>query len=128
MHCIASRFPTTLNYIAESNFYGSRSLVSLTSLAQQPPLAEPDIFGESAATESATLYVPDASLDAYKSADVWKDFFSIKGVSSTGISTTTSTDSVRDIYSLTGRKLSKPTKGVNIVRMSSGRNVVMIKK
>lgn len=80
MHCIASRFPTTLNYIAESNFYGSRSLVSLTSLAQQPPLAEPDIFGESAATESATLYVPDASLDAYKSADVWKDFFSIKGV------------------------------------------------
>ena len=119
--------PASLKLLADYNFAGCTSLTSVTSLAQVPPVAEPFSFDDAAKT-STTLYVPSASLTAYQSADVWKDFFAVKDLSTTGISMTTATDSVRDIYDLSGRKTSKPVKGLNIVRMNSGRNQVMIKK
>lgn len=119
--------PASLKLLADYNFGGCTSLTSVTSLAQVPPVAESFSFDDAAKT-STTLYVPSASLTAYQSADVWKDFFAVKDLSATGISMTTATDSVRDIYDLSGRKTSKPVKGLNIVRMNSGRNQVMIKK
>ena len=71
---------------------------------------------------SATLYVPDASLAAYKSANVWKDFFAVKGLSAAGLSSpeVANGNTVRDIYDLSGRKTAKAAKGMNIFRMKSG--------
>ena len=66
---------------------------------------------------SATLYVPDASLAAYKSANVWKDFFAVKGLTATGLSSPEAADddTVRDIYDLNGRMINESSvKGVYI--------------
>lgn len=69
-----------------------------------------------------SYYVPDASLEAYKSAEVWKDFFEVKGLSATGVSSAVNTnaDAVREIYDLSGHKTANASKGVNIFKMKSG--------
>ncbi|MGM9779853.1 MAG: leucine-rich repeat domain-containing protein [Prevotella sp.] len=113
--------PASLKKLSEGNFDGCSALTSVTCNAQEPPVAEEYSFADAVKT-SATLYVPDASLNAYKSADVWKDFFAVKGVSESGISSAVDTDAdaVRDIYDLSGRKTAKASKGLNIFKMKSG--------
>ena len=113
--------PASLKTLAEGNFYGCTALTSVTCNAPEPPLAEVYSFDDAVKT-AATLYVPDASLDAYRSADVWKDFFAVKGLSATGLSSPEAADddTVRDIYDLSGRKATKAAKGMNIFRMKSG--------
>lgn len=74
---------------------------------------------------NAKLYVPKESLEEYKKADVWKDFWNIEGYDfSTGISAPTvdKTNKLDVIYDLNGRKLSKPQKGINII---NGKKVVV---
>lgn len=71
------------------------------------------------------LYVPNKSLEKYKKADVWKDFWNIEGhYFSSGISTPTidKTNKPDVIYDLQGRKLTMPQKGINII---NGKKVVM---
>ena len=113
--------PASLKTLAEGNFYGCTALTSVTCNAPEPPLAEVYSFDDAVKT-AATLYVPDASLDAYRSADVWKDFFAVKGLSATGLSSPEAADddTVRDIYDLSGRKSNKASKGLNIFKMKSG--------
>ena len=66
-----------------------------------------------------TLYVPQESLDAYKSAAVWKDFFNITtGIKDAAKSSATATEEAR--YSTDGTRLASPQKGINIIRMSDG--------
>lgn len=71
------------------------------------------------------LYVPKESLEEYKKADVWKDFWNIEGYDfTTGISVPTvdKANKPNVIYDLQGRKLSKPQKGINII---NGKKVVV---
>ncbi len=93
-----------------------------------PPVAQLLNFDNNVKTQ-ATLYVPDASLADYQQADVWKDFFAIKGLSSSGITTAeTSGDAVVGIYDFSGRRLQQRSSGVNIVKMSNGKTRKYIKK
>ena len=108
--------PASLKTLAEGNFYGCTALTSVTCKAPEPPVAKEYSFDDAVKT-AATLYVPDASLDAYRSADVWKDFFAVKGMSETGISSPEAADddTIRDIYDLNGRMINESSvKGVYI--------------
>ncbi len=72
--------------------------------------------------DKATLHVPAASVEAYKAVDGWKDFGKIVAIGEeTAITSTTSEEAETiNVYDMNGRKLSKPQKGLNLIRMSNG--------
>lgn len=64
------------------------------------------------------LYVPKESLTAYKSANVWKDFWNIAGIdytSSISKHIVDNNDKPDVIYDLNGHRLSSPRSGLNII-------------
>lgn len=78
--------------------------------------------------EQCTLYVPEGSVEAYRTATYWKDFKNIKEkyYSSTGINkVNTNSGSQEEVhkisrYSINGQRLNAPTRGINIVKYSDG--------
>ena len=107
--------PASLKILNNANFLECASLNTVKCLAQQPPLVGEPCF-EDAVKTSATLYVLDASLAAYKSANVWKDFFAVKGLTATGLSSPEAADDDTErIYDLNGRMINESSvKGVYI--------------
>ncbi len=74
----------------------------------------------------ATLIVPDGTLDAYKAATGWKDFYNIveastyaTGVNAVKAAQGNATETAR--YSIDGATLGLPRKGVNIVKTGDGK-------
>ena len=101
-------------------FGGCKGLTSVTSLAKTPPCAYENTF-PTAAYLNAMLYVPIGSLDSYRSATCWKNFLmEEKDVS--GVEGVKADDNLveKARYSLDGKMLLAPEKGVNIVKMSDG--------
>ncbi|MBR4645395.1 MAG: leucine-rich repeat domain-containing protein [Bacteroidaceae bacterium] len=77
----------------------------LACYAEIPPTC--DIMTFAGTPEKCTLYVPKNSIDAYKSAEIWKKFVSIKDISEaeTSINTTIAKENANSIYDLQGRKV-----------------------
>jgi len=69
--------PNSVIYIGYAAFYSCNSLTEIYSLALEPPTIEPLNFDY---YEGKTLFVPEIALDAYKTADCWKDFINIIGM------------------------------------------------
>ena len=106
--------------IENSDFSDCSALESITSLATTAPSASESTFS-TAAYLNAMLYVPIGSLDSYKSATCWKNFLmEEKDVS--GVDGVKADDNLveKARYSLDGKMLLAPEKGVNIVKMSDG--------
>ena len=74
--------PETVSCIYDNAFAGCSSLASITCLATTPPRVYSSTFAEHYNT--ATLYVPYDALEAYKSADYWKEFVHIVGIGNAG--------------------------------------------
>ena len=70
------------------------------------------------------LFVPSGSLDSYKVADQWKDFFLIEEINTTGITSMQETkpesSEYTTTYDLNGRKTVGLQRGMNIVRLKNG--------
>ena len=66
---------------------------------------------------NTVVYVPKGSLEAYQTADIWKNFWEIKEMETSGIENT-SIETQRDdaVYNLSGQRLEKPQKGINIIK------------
>ncbi|MBD5323614.1 MAG: leucine-rich repeat protein [Bacteroides sp.] len=78
-HCYKLRsisIGESVKSISESVFLNSGQLKTVTCYAQQPPVCEGGLYSAG----SMTLYVPAASIEAYKSADYWKAFGSIEAL------------------------------------------------
>ena len=79
-HCMnltSITLPETTTAIGERAFYGCHNLNSLYCKALTPPAAVVtynswDLFGNN--NVERLIYVPSGSVDAYKSADGWKDY------------------------------------------------------
>lgn len=110
--------PESVTSIGENAFYECSGLTSITCEALTPPVCGSGCF-ILVDTSSCTLYVPEISVDAYKNADEWKYFYNIIGVA-TGINDVKITDFEDSLYDLSGRKLSKPQRGINIIRNNDG--------
>lgn len=77
--------PASLKSIGKEAFLGvSRDLISVTSKAAVPPVAMESAFDHTT-LDNAHLIVPAASLAAYSSANVWKDFLTIRAIGSTAV-------------------------------------------
>ena len=107
--------PATLKSIADGGFYGCSALEKITCLATVPPTCGKDVF-RYLDTNQCKLVVPGGSIDAYKVADTWKDFFNIEsGISSTSVD---ATEVQR--FGLDGSTLRTSKRGLNLIRYSDG--------
>lgn len=72
--------------------------------------------------DQATLYVPEASLETYKTTSPWSGFGTILPISSTGINNnnTVKPVTVDAVYDLDGKRSNGTSRGLNIIRMSDG--------
>ena len=76
---ISIEIPDGVTSIGEQAFNGCTSLVSVTCFAITPPELSHSVF-EKTNISSCTLYVPCASIAAYRSTDGWKDFTNIQPI------------------------------------------------
>ena len=82
----------------------------------------------------ATLHVPASSVAAYKETYPWSEFGRIVVLTDddptpTGMNSLKAADNIKEAtYSLDGRHLSNPQRGLNIVRMSDGTTKKVIKR
>jgi hypothetical protein len=65
--------PSSVTEIGNNAFDRCTGLTSVISLSAVPPTMGSNVF-RGVDRKEASLYVPEGSTDAYKSADVWKDF------------------------------------------------------
>ena len=68
----AITIPNSVTSIGNYAFYGCSSLTSITCEAATPPTCGDDAFDN--VPKTIPVYVPAASVAAYKAADGWKDF------------------------------------------------------
>ena len=114
--------PATLKSIAEDGFYGCEALEEITCLAPVPPTCGNKNVFRYLDTSKCKLLVPEGSIDAYKAADVWKDFFNIEA----GIKGILS-DNNNEWFDLNGRRLSAPQKGIRIIRQNGHVQKVVVR-
>ena len=116
--------PSSVTSIGNYAFSECSYLTDVYCLAEDVPETESNAFWWTT-IESATLYVPAASLEAYKSTEPWSGFGTIVGLTEDEI------DAVEDVrtavedtevarYDLQGHRIGKSQNGINIIRMSDG--------
>ena len=106
-------------------FINCDDLTSVTALNPTPAAITQDVFTN---RKNATLYVPKGSKDAYKAADYWKEFKEIIEIDPTGIDQISFQENGEQgidqegagWYTIDGKQVDKPKKGINIIRMSNG--------
>lgn len=109
-----------LTSLADGVFYGCTNITSITALNPTPSYCGSETF-EQIDKEACTLYVPAESIEAYRTANGYKDFMNIQPITISSINTNLATDKYEVArYSVDGRQLSQPTQGINIVRYSDG--------
>ena len=118
---------TTIGYYA---FSGCKNVKQITSEAVTPPDCSRYAF-DGVNRNECKLFVPKNSIDAYKKADVWRNFFLIEGTTTGIINNIYNKTENVDVYTIDGiKRLSKASvneinalpKGVYIV---NGKKIVI---
>jgi hypothetical protein len=96
-----------------SAFQNCSKLTSVTVSSSTPVAITQNVFTN---RTNATLYVPKGSKSAYQTADYWKEFKEIIEIDETGIDKIMINDKNNaKIFTLDGKRISKPQKGINII-------------
>ena len=118
---------TTIGYYA---FSGCKNVKQITVEAVTPPECSINTF-DGVNTDECKLFVPKNSVDAYKKADGWKEFFLIEGTTTGIINNIYNKTENVDVYTIDGiKRLSKASvneinalpKGVYII---NGKKIVI---
>ena len=112
--------PSSVKSLGEFCFSRCSSLKTVTCEIPAP-IGDNYIFSNTPINE-ATLYVPEASLNSYKTTSPWSGFGTILAIKSSGIETNTvgTSATVDAIYNLEGKRNGGIKSGMNILRMSNG--------
>lgn len=114
--------PRSVRSIGSLAFLSCTRLALFYSANPVPPATDEHCFN--GLPEDATLYVPEGSVETYRRADEWSNFKNIKEFDATGINGVEVDKNGKNVcYDLSGRRLSAPVKGLNIV----GGKKVMVK-
>ena len=98
-------------------------ITSVTCLAKECPVYDKDSWYDLFSVyDTATLYVPKQSIDAYKTTDPWSSFVNVVALEDAGIegNPTDNAPRVDAVYDIDGRRTDSMKRGLNIVRMSDG--------
>ena len=109
-------------------FQKCTAMTRLTCAAIVPPSCGTFVFSD-VDVKNCVLYVPVESTESYKAADVWKDFVHIEAIEALGIAAIEDegSASATTCHDLTGKPLSQPCKGVNVVRSADGTRKVLVR-
>ena len=139
-------FPDSIKNIGYDAFYGCTSLTSITAHPTNPPTIKSGTFGY--VDKTIPLYVPEASIELYRTAPYWEEFSNFRALSeSTNITQTTSEQHIYQmkdklcnpnaltitIYDIQGRmvysgndtEISLPMRGVYILETVTGTQKIM---
>lgn len=113
--------PSGIKSIGERAFSSCNSLKSIYALNPQGIGIKGKPFEEYTQSQ-CTLYVPEGSMYNYQCWEEWYAFNHIVEFSPTGINGVHSAAERREVerYDTSGRRLTSPTKGLNIVRFNDG--------
>ena len=112
--------PSGVTSIGGYAFYGCSGLTSIYVYLENLPKLGTDIFNGCNA-KNCTVYVPKGTYDAYKSSE-FGYFEKIVEFDAAGIDKVTTSANAKEVsrYSVNGKRLSAPAKGLNIVKYSDG--------
>lgn len=112
--------PSSVSSIGGSAFYGCSGLTSIYVYAEKLPTMGDDVFKYCDAKQ-CTVYVPKGTYQDYWLSE-FGYFENIVEFDATGIDKVSTASELKEIsrYSANGQRLSAPTKGMNIVKMSDG--------
>ena len=122
--------PSSVTEIGDGAFSGCKNVKQITSEAVTPPDCFKYTF-KGVNTRECKLIVPQNSIDAYKKADGWKEFFLIEGTTTGIINNIYNKTENVDVYTIDGiKRVSKASvneinalpKGVYIV---NGKKIVI---
>ncbi len=119
--------PTTLTDIAGTAFMSSKNITSVKCKAVVPPTTTDNAFADFAAT--ATLYVLEESIPAYKAVLGWKNFSSIKKLDKSVNGIDADNDAPAYYYDLNGFRVEQEnlTPGIYVKVQGSKTTKVVIK-
>ena len=109
--------PPTLKSIGAGAFAKCRNLSEVSVLAVIPPSCADDAF-QGVNVRECVLIVPAESIDAYRDAEVWKNFLLQAGIGEVGAEAAATV-----IYDLQGRRISNPRRGQ--VYIVNGRKLLL---
>ena len=113
-------FGSSVKTIGQEAFSDCTAMTHLISKATTPPTCGTQALDD-INKWSCTLSVPEGCNSVYQQADQWKDFFFIDNdVASIEALVNAKGISVKERYTLDGKRLSRPQRGLNILRMSDG--------
>lgn len=120
---------SSVTYIEKKAFGGSTSLTTVICRAEEVPKCDYLAF-DNTTIAKATLYVPASSINAYRVAKEWKNFYTILSLEDyeTGIDTPAAlqpdeaTDAAAPYYTIGGQRVNAPVRGHIYIR--SGRKVI----
>ena len=95
-------------------FYGCSSATTITSNAVVPPTCVA-LSLDGVDKTNCKLYVPEGALNAYKNAEIWKDFVNIEELASSAVEMVKTEDSTPiEYFNLEGVRVENPKKGVYV--------------
>ena len=113
------KIPSSVTSLAVRCFWNCSSLKTVT--CEMPKAIKGDFFLDTPINQ-ATLYVPEASLESYKTTYPWSGFGTILPITATGINhiTANKAANIDAIYNLDGKRSNGTNRGLNIIRMTDG--------
>ena len=116
--------PNSVTSIGWNAFSGCIGLKDVYCLAEDVPETSSSAF-KSSPTGSATLHVPASDLEAYKTTVPWNGFGTIVAITEDEIDAIKDVKTAKEIiedarYDISGRRIGKLQKGINILRYSDG--------
>jgi hypothetical protein len=118
--------------IGSMTFASCKELLDVYCYAEDVPSTQSDAFQDSY-TEFVTLHVPAASVEAYNAAEPWNKFKDIVPLTNsdpkpTGVESVSNNGKTAErYYTIDGKQIPAPRRGLNMIKMSDGttRKVVL---
>ena len=119
--------PNSVTKIGSNAFSGCKNVKQITSEAAMPPRCFGNVF-EEINTKECKLIVPKNSVDAYKKADGWKEFFLIEGTTTGIINNIYNKIDNVDVYTIDGVKCLSKASANEINALPKGIYIINGKK
>ena len=121
-------FPSTLNHLYDKAFSKCQSLKTLRFTSPEVPDFDNEPFAE--CKNIKTVYVPKSKLEEYEEQLVLSEEVVFKGEEPTGINSLSSTANAVEVarYNAAGQRITRPMKGLNIIKLSNGKVVKRIEQ